>query len=200
MENKTIGIYAIFRKSDDKCMYIGQSKQCENRMYHHLNGYSNTPIENKDDYYTDIIEKHGFDSNVFRLEREAFWINVFEPEWNIDKNRTLSEKHKQAIREKLLGKTSGMKGKHHCEESKQKNRESHLGENNGMYGKHHSEESKQKNRESHLGKTPSEETKQKMSKNNGAHRPEVRQKIREGMKGIHKGKHCKVVDGKRIWY
>lgn len=191
MENKTIGIYGIFRKSDDKCVYIGQSIDCERRIRLHLYGYSNTPIENKDDYYADIIEKHGFNSTEFRLSREAFWINVFEPEWNKMCDRTHCEETRQKLREAHLGKTMS-------EESKQKNREAHLGENNTMYGKHHSEEAIQKMRESHLGKTPSEETRQKLREAHldKHHSEETKQKIAEHFKG----KHWKVVDGKRIWY
>lgn len=172
MKNKISGIYAIFRKCDDKCMYIGQSIDCERRILAHMRGNTHTPIENKDYYYTDIIEKHGFDSTEFRLSREAFWINIFEPEWNKMCDRTHCEESRQKI-----SKNNGA----HRPEVRQKIREANLGENNPMYGKPRSEEVRQKISESLIGTKRSEET---------------RQKIREAIKG----KHWKLVDGKRVYY
>lgn len=62
------------------------------------------------------------------------------------------------------------KGKHYSEETKRKMSESHKGKNIWMKGRHFSEETKKKMSEAHKGNT-----------NN-------------------RGKHWKLVDGKRVWY
>ncbi len=79
------------------------------------------------------------------------------------------------------GKPGIMKGKHHSEETKQKISDSEKGHPV-------SEETKAKMAESHKGKPLSEEARKKIS---GAlrDRPSPR-----------KGKHWKLVDGKRVWY
>ena len=97
----------------------------------------------------------------------------------VHKGKHLSEEHKRRISEYRKGKPSCMKGKHHSEESKQKMSES------WEYDKHFTEETKRKMSEAHKGYSFSEETKRKKS---------------DSMKGKHKGKHWKLVDGKRVWY
>lgn len=97
----------------------------------------------------------------------------------VNKGKHLSEEHKRRISEYRKGKPSCMKGKHHSEESKQKMSES------WEYDKHFTEGTKRKMSEAHKGYSFSEETKRKKS---------------EAMKGKHKGKHWKLVDGKRVWY
>lgn len=71
-----------------------------------------------------------------------------------------------------------MKGHKVSEETKRK-----IGEANSrvLKGKPKSEEAKRKNSEGHRGKSHSEETKRKMSE-------------------MKKGRHWKLVDGKRVWY
>ena len=123
-----------------------------------------------------------------------------------------------------------MLGKHHSEETRKKISEAFKGENNPMFGKHLSEETKQKMSESMKGKYFSEETKRKISEANKGkalseetkqkisetkkgennpmfgkrHSEETKQKMSEAQKGKnkgkHKGKHWKLVDGKRVWY
>ena len=95
------------------------------------------------------------------------------------KGKHLSEEHKRKISEYRKGKPSCMKGKCHTKETKKKMSES------WKYGKHFTEETKRNMSEAHKGKHLSEETKKKKS---------------ESMKGKHKGKHWKLVDGKRVWY
>lgn len=75
-------------------------------------------------------------------------------------------------------------------------------------GKKMSEESKKKNAEAHKGIPCSEETKRKISealKGNklGHMSEETKRKLSEALKGhpaYNKGKHWKVIDGKRVWY
>lgn len=72
-------------------------------------------------------------------------------------------------------------GKHHSIETRQRMIASHFdcrGVNNSFYGKHHSEESRKKMSESHKG----------------------HEAWNKGMTSINKGKHWKLVNGKRVWY
>lgn len=160
---------------------------------------------------------------------EIFWIAEYhkrgKAEYNLaagglggagprseETKRKLSETHKgennpwygKRFSDEMKKKLSeAHKGKHHSEEIKQKMREaakhrkpvseetkrkiseSHKGERHPFYGKHQSEEAKRKISETHKGKRRSEEARRNMS---------------EAMKGKHKGKHWKLVDGKRVWY
>lgn len=72
-------------------------------------------------------------------------------------------------------------------------------------GKHRSEEAKRKMSETRKGKHFSEEHKRKMSaamkgKKRGPFSDETKRKMSESRKGLYKGKHWKLVDGKRVWY
>ena len=65
-----------------------------------------------------------------------------------------------------------------------------------------SEEHKKKMSEAHKGKHYSEEARRKMSEaGKGKHMSdEAKRKMSVAKKGIFKGKHWKLVDGKRVWY
>ena len=83
------------------------------------------------------------------------------------------------------------KGNKHTKESKKKISEAKKGKPSGMEGRKHSEETKRKMSEAQKGKKHaplSEETKRKMSE---AHK---------GKTKPYKGKHWKIIDGKRVWY
>ena len=69
-------------------------------------------------------------------------------------------------------------------------------------GKKRSEESKAKMSAAKKGKQLSEETKTKMSaaKKGTTFSEEHKRKLAEAHKGQRKGKHWKLVDGKRVWY
>ena len=73
-----------------------------------------------------------------------------------------------------------------------------------MISKKHSEEAKKKISESHKGKHLSEETKKKLSEANIGKKmsEQTRKKMSESRKENPgpKGKHWKLVDGKRVWY
>lgn len=74
-----------------------------------------------------------------------------------------------------------LKGKHQTEEHKMKKAES-------MKGKQRTEETRKKMSESHKDKQHTDETKRKMSES------------RKGMPSPNKGKHWKVINGKREYY
>lgn len=86
-------------------------------------------------------------------------------------------------------------GHRHSEESKRKISES-------KKGKKLSEETKRKLSESHMGHRHAAESIAKMSESRKGHEvsAETRRKIGEKIKGVHKGKHWKVENGKRVWY
>lgn len=78
-------------------------------------------------------------------------------------------------------------------------------------GKHHSEETRAKISEAGIGRIVSEETRAKISaihkgKTSGAKgkhwtkTAKQRSNSSKALKGLHKGKHWKLIDGKRVWY
>lgn len=105
-----IGVYAIFRKIDDRCMYVGESKHLERRIKAHLDGKTKN-LFNKEEYYCKILETHDIDDHKYRLQREVYWINELNPELNIIRDGTnwnhflhLSNEHKQKISNTKYGK------------------------------------------------------------------------------------------------
>lgn len=107
----SIGIYGIFRKSDNKCMYIGQSKEIENRIRSHLLKHNKSQqhlwiiVDNKNDYYGKILEEHKFDDREYRLNREAYWIKELNPELNVVRNRNMGKEQKEKMICSKIGKT-----------------------------------------------------------------------------------------------
>ena len=122
-----IGIYAIYRRSDDELLYIGQSGNVRKRLNHHYNSYGNF---NRDEHYDKIIESFDFYDKETLLNREAYWINELKPELNEWINRSPSQRHIESIRQASLGR-------HFTDEHKRK-----IGESNK--GKVVSEESRRK--------------------------------------------------------
>ena len=122
-----IGIYAIYRKSDDECAYIGQSKNIEARCEGHL---KNKEKFNDDGYFYECLESFDFyDLNIL-LDREAYWINKMNPIFNIIKNRSMPDNVKLKISEsqKCLPKTEY--GKQHkklmrLQRTKEKKKQQH---------------------------------------------------------------------------
>jgi hypothetical protein len=81
----------------------------------------------------------------------------------------------------FIGERNAFYGHKHTEETRKKMINSHYdcsGVNNSFYGKHHTEETRKKLSESHKGKVP----------------------YNKGKSTIFKGKHWKLVNGKRVWY
>ena len=119
-----IGIYAIFRKSDDKCMYVGESRNIEQRIYHHLTGNSHINVC-ADTHYGKPIEIHETNNKKYRLEREIYWISVLNPELNQIRDGSSWMK----------GRHAANRGKHHSEETRKKLSILNKGSNNPMYGR-----------------------------------------------------------------
>jgi len=123
-------------------MYVGQSKDINSRIKHHLSGKSHLSF-NKEEYYGKMIEEHFINDKTYRLNREAFFINKLNPELNVVRDRHF----------------------HHSEETKKKQSKAKLGEKHPNFGKpawnrgiSPSEETKEKMK----GRHPTEETKQKL--------------------------------------
>lgn len=82
-----IGIYAIFRKEDDVCLYVGQSINVEHRVSQHFNmRHSHIDLHGgKKKYYFKIVETlYDKDREVLR-DHEAYWINKLDPLLNKQK-------------------------------------------------------------------------------------------------------------------
>jgi group I intron endonuclease len=76
------------------------------------------------------------------------------------------------------------------------------GQGGSLKGRTCSEQSKRRMSEARKGKHLSDETKKKISEGNkGKHLSEqTKKRMSEAKKGCYKGKHWKLVDGKRVWY
>lgn len=130
-----------------------------------------------------------------------------------------SEETRIKMSEANEGRIPWNKGKHWSEETKRIISEKTKGRPSSMKCKHHSEETKRKISKAHKGKCLSEETKRKISEStNGRlawnkgkrNSEETRHKISEALKGRtpwnkdgpspNKGKHWKLIDGKRVYY
>jgi group I intron endonuclease len=214
------GIYQIQSKSNNK-IYVGSAVNLKGRKYQHFWGlknkqHCNIHLQNhvnkygKIDLQFSILE---FCPKESLIEREQFYIDTLQPEFNICQiagsnfGIKLSEEIKQKISKAMLGKKSGMFGKHQSEETKQKMSLAKQGKNNPNYGRSFSKETRQKMSERQKGeKSPwwgnhhSKETKQKMSKahlgeknsNYGKPRSEkTKQKISEAKTGQHHSEETK---------
>ena len=101
------------------------------------------------------------------------------------------QKQSEANKGKNKGKTSWSKGKHLSEEHKRKIGESNKGRT-PWKGKHHTKEEKKRISTSLIGH---------QSPIKGKHfSEEHKRKISESQKGKNKGKHWKLIDGKRFYY
>lgn len=76
-----IGVYGIYRRSDNVCVYVGQSKNIEKRTREHLR-YSVHHNFNEIDYYAKEIEIFDNYDKEELLKREGYWIRTLDPEYN----------------------------------------------------------------------------------------------------------------------
>lgn len=118
-----------------------------------------------------------------------------------DEHIRLHHKGKIVSEETRRKDSEAHKGKKASEETKQKMSETMKG-NKYRAGKKSSDETKRKISEAMKGRQFSEETRRKLSKALTGRKfsEEHKRKIGESSKGRMKGKHWKLVDGKRVWY
>lgn len=184
-------IYKITNLVDEKT-YIGQHKYKKlNDSYmgsgkHLKRAIKKYGIENfkKEILVFNIVRKDFI--NLLEKEYIKFYRSIGQAEYNITdggeggsyKGRLFSEKTKMKMSE-------SRKGIHLSEETKDKISEKLKGQAPWNKGKCHSEETRRKISDANKGKHRSEESRMRYS---------------EAKKGKYKGKHWKLVDGKRVWY
>ena len=171
-------IYRVTNKVNGKT-YIGQHKYKDLNDNYKGSGkllwraYRKYGFENfeKEILYSRIQYKETADDmEKFAIAKERA---LGKAEYNIadgGQGGNLGEEVNKKLSEVNKGKTPWNKGRHPTEETRRKLSEAQKGKPSCMKGKHHSEESKRKISETLKGKNP------------------------------NKGKHWKLVDGKRVWY
>lgn len=167
--------------------------QCHHRLETH-----NSDSERR---MVDITKKElkALDMYYYRPAEELIFLSTSE-------HVALHHKGKKRSEETKMKMSEAQEGKSISEETKRKISEANKGKNKG---KPHSEEWKMKISEANKGRKLSEEHKNKLSEANKGHRvsDETKMKISEAMKGKNKGKstwnkgkHWRIVNGKREYY
>ncbi len=166
-------------------MYIGQSKDLSKRFSKY---FTISYIKSKEELIMSrALIKYGYANfSVSILEycdkcdltvREQFYLDIFNPQYNILKIAGSSLGYKRSEETKLkiskalkgiyTGDKSALFGRFHTEETKKLMSLSKAGENNPLYGKTHSEDTKELMRQRALNRKHSCETKDRMSKTHG---------------------------------
>ena len=147
---KIKGIYLLYNKSTLK-YYIGSSNNLSKRLKDY---YQESKLMDKR-YISKSINKYGhnnfsvfiletsiFTKNICILEREQYYIDLYNPEYNIIKKVTEIQKgykhknkSKKLISESKKGEKNIFYGKKHTEITKKHLSESKKGEKNPMYDK-----------------------------------------------------------------
>ena len=193
-------IYLIVNKVNGKT-YVGQRKSSKEWYADSYMGSGKHLKAAQNKYGIENFEKFLIQYCYSKEETnkaEKFWIAEYrrrgKAEYNIADGGTggnLGEEVARLISEANRG-NQNHKGKHHSEESRKKMSEAHKGRPSYWRGKHLTEEAKRKSSESHKGKHLTEEQKRKIS--------ESLKGKNKGRPSPRKGKHWKLVDGKRVWY
>ena len=189
-------VYLIVNKVNGKT-YVGQRKSSKEWYEDKYMGSGTILKKAKQKYGIENFEKFLIQycySEEETNKAERFWIAEYrrrgKAEYNIAdggrgiaiKGRKAWNKGKQMSDEMKKKLSESTKGKHLSEEIKRKMSESKKGHPGYWLGKHHTEEQKKKISETwEYDKHFTEETKRKISE-------------------AKKGKHWKLVDGKRVWY
>ena len=168
-----------------------------------------------------VKELKALDMYYNRPPEELIFMTALDHKRLHNKGKPRSEETKKKLSEALKGRKRGShsdetkkkiseanKGKKRTSEQKKKMSEAHKGQiawNKGKKTRPHSEETRKKMSEAHKGYSHSEETKRKLSEAHKgySHSEESKKKMSEAHKGKlawNKGKHCKLVDGKRVYY
>lgn len=117
------------------------------------------------------------------------------------KGRTISDETRRKMSERMKG-NQYMKDKHHSDDTCRKMSESKKGKSPWCEGKTLSEEHRSNISKSmkgkNLGKTFTAEHRKKLSESHKAEN--LSNDVRKKMSESKKGKHWKIVDGKRVWY
>lgn len=179
---KEAGIYKITSNITGK-IYIGKSVNIYNRIASHKSATEDGHLHNAIRKYgwdsfsveiLEIFEDFRIEDNETLLQREAFYINLFESanrdigynicEFSNDRTGVLaSNQTKEKMRNKIVS-----------EETREKMRKS-------MLGKTHTKETREKMSKARMGMVFSESTKEKMS--NWVRNDETREKIRQANLG-----------------
>jgi len=175
------GIYLWTHLESGK-KYVGSAVDLSRRLSYY---YSLSALKRRDNYISRAIINYGYSSfsltileyiDIFNLskdsaktlilEREQYYLDTLEPEYNIlnSAGNNLGYKHSEDTLIKMSGENHYMFGKNHSLESLVKMSLVKKGENNPMYGKIHSTESLALMSLAKKGKTHSPETKSLMRK------------------------------------
>ena len=165
-------VYEHLRNDTNEVFYVGIGEE-EKRAF---------SKKNRNKYWKNIINKVGYSVNI--IHKDIEWEDACKIE------KLLIEKYgrKDLGLGNLVNMTDGGEGALgliRSEETRQKMSEANKGERNPNFGKTPSEESRLKMSKAQKGRTFSEESRLKMSKakKGKTHSEEVRQKISEGNKG-----------------
>jgi group I intron endonuclease len=185
-ENKgRCGVYRWTNLLNGKS-YVGSSVNLSIRLLQYFN--TNYLLRNICMIICRAMLKHGYSNFSLtileycepnkRLEREKYYINLFNPEYNYSTNPIApfsGLKHSDETRKKMseakiglqAGENNPFYGKNHSAETRKRLSETNSGENHPFYGKTHSDETLKKmseaNKRTMLGKKHSDEILRKMS-------------------------------------
>ena len=220
-------IYRITNKINGKT-YIGQHKY--KKLNDNYMGSGKLIKLAKNKYGKENFKKEILEFNIPDIDLANDWEQMYilferskgKAEYNIANggNGGYIGPVSEETRQKL---SKALKGKHRSEETKRKISESKKGKQTWNKGKHLSGETRKKISEANKGREFSEDHKRRLSEarkgkepwNKGKqHSDDSKKKMSEAHKGHtpwnkgkkgsqqawNKGKHCKLVDGKRVYY